>query len=355
MEMPVRGYRNQFVKNSNEILAEADNPQIHFIKISRASSTAPLDSCGGSWQVSDAQHAKDFSAVAYEYGRYLQQKLKVPVGLVLSCWGGTKIETWMDKTMLASFPDIRLPDSINPKAGDNQPPAALFNGMIAPVAGYGIRGFIWYQGESNRDQPERYLQLFPAMVSGWRERWRMGELPFYYVQIAPYGYKNNNDTLQGAKVRESQRMALPLIPSSGMAVTMDIGKEKYIHPPDKTTVARRLAYWALAKTYHREGLAFSGPLYSSMTIQGNKIVVQFDYAPDGLITTGAAPAHFEIAGADKVFHPAKATILYKAGAVEVWSDEVKEPKAVRYAFNNWVEGDLFNTEGLPASSFSTDY
>ena len=354
MEMPVRGYRNQPVQNANDILADADNPQIRFIKVNRASSATELDSCGGSWQVSDAQHAKDFSAVAYEYERYLQQKLKVPVGLVLSCWGGTKIETWMDKKMLAPFPDIRLPDSIDPKAGDNQPPTALFNGMIAPVAGYGIRGFIWYQGESNRGrgEPERYQQLFPAMVAGWRERWHRGELPFYYVQIAPYGY--NDSSQQGARVREAQLKALRNIPSCGMAVTLDIGKEKYIHPPAKTTVAKRLAYWALAKTYHREGLAYCGPLYASMITKGNKIIVKFDYAADGLSSNGKELENFEIAGADKIFHPAKANILYPDGTVEVWSDGVKEPVAVRYAFKNWVEGDLYNTEGLPASSFRTD-
>jgi sialate O-acetylesterase len=352
MEMPVRGYRNQPVQNSTDILADADNPQIHFIKIKRAPSIVPLDTCGGSWEVSDAKTVKNFSAVAYEYGRYLQQKLKVPVGLVLSCWGGTKVETWMDKNMLQPFPDIRLPDTLNPKAGDNQPPTALFNGMIAPVAGYGIKGFIWYQGESNRNAPDRYLQLFPAMVAGWRERWKMGELPFYYVQIAPYDYKDS--ILGGARVRDAQLKAMHMIPSSGMAVTLDIGKEKYIHPPDKTTVAKRLAYWSLAKTYHKEGLPFSGPVYSSMAIHGNKITVQFEYAADGLTSNGRELENFEIAGTDKIFHPAKANILYPAGTIEIWSNEVKEPVAVRYAFKNWVVGDLYNTEGLPASSFRTD-
>jgi len=352
MEMPVRGFRNQPVLESNEILAGADNPQIRLFKTKRASSTVPLDSCSGIWQVADAASVKDFSAVAYEYGRYLQAKLKVPVGLVLSCWGGTMIETWMSRDMLAPFPDIKLPDSIDPKAGDNQPPSALFNGMIAPLAGYGIKGFIWYQGESNRREPELYQQLFPAMVAGWRKCWNMGELPFYYVQIAPFASK---DTVKGSgpKLREAQLNCMRTIPNSGMAVTLDIGKEKYIHPPDKTTVGKRLAYWALAKTYHHEGIGYCGPVYSSMTVQKNKLIVRFDQAADGLTSFGKELSNFEIAGHDKKFHPAKASILYDR-CVEVYSDEVQEPVAVRYGFKEWVTGDLYNVEGLPASSFRTD-
>lgn len=351
MEMPVRGFKNQPIENASDILADADNQAIRLFKVKRNPSLVALTACGGEWDVASADMVKDFSAIAYEYGKMLQQRLKVPVGLILSAWGGTKIETWMDRESLKAFHQIQLPDKLDPAAGDNQPPAALYNGMISPLVKYPVRGFIWYQGEANRMNAGDYKDLFPEMVKCWRRAWNLGDLPFYYVQIAPFGYADST-TASGPQIREAQLSALKVIPNSGMAVALDAGKEHYIHPPDKTTLAKRLTYWALAKTYHISGINYAGPVLRSTEVKNGHLVLYFDFAPDGLTSHGKELANFEIAGSDNIYYPAKAKILYEG--LEVWSDQVKAPVNVRYAFKEWVTGDLYNTEGLPASSFRTD-
>jgi sialate O-acetylesterase len=219
--------------------------------------------------------------------------------------------------------------------------------------GYAIRGFIWYQGESNRDDAMLYKRLFPAMVKDWRMQWGYGELPFYYVQIAPFGSALNEIPKSGMNMREVQLNSMLMIPNSGMAVTMDVGMEKYIHCMDKTKPAQRLAYLAFAKTYQLKGIGYSGPVFKEMKINGNKAVLRFDYADNGLTFYGKEPSLFEVAGSDKIFYPAKATINAD-GTLTISGDKVSVPVAVRYAFKNYVVGDFYNTDGLPASSFRTD-
>ncbi|RZJ63055.1 MAG: sialate O-acetylesterase, partial [Flavobacterium sp.] len=223
--------------------------------------------------------------------------------------------------------------------------------------GYGIKGVIWYQGESNYERPDRYEELFPAMVSSWRKNWDHGEFPFYYAQIAPFRYDypandKSNVKLNSAYVRDSQRKAQALIPNSGMAVLMDIGDDLTIHPPNKKDVGERLAYIALAKTYGLKGFGAESPVYDAITIDKNKAVVKFQNVPNGLTSFWKELTLFEIAGADKKFYPAKAVI--SGSTVVVTSAEVKEPVAVRYAFKNFAKGELFGNDGLPVSSFRTD-
>lgn len=227
-------------------------------------------------------------------------------------------------------------------------PTALFNGMIAPLIPYGIRGFLWYQGESNRTRALQYRTLFPAMITDWRRRFGQGDRPFYYVQIAPFRYRG--DTGAAAELREAQFMALRL-PNTGMAVTMDIGNPRDIHPNDKQEVGRRLARWALVKEYGKRGIAWSGPLYTGMTIEGGAIRLHFDHA-EGLKAKGGSPSHFTIAGRDGKFTPARARI--DGRTVIVSSPRVPSPLAVRYAWGPADEPNLFNGAGLPASSFRTD-
>jgi len=226
---------------------------------------------------------------------------------------------------------------------------ALFNGMIAPVAPYAIRGVIWYQGESNRRDAGQYRRLFPALIEDWRRQWGQDLLPFYYVQIAPYNY--GGDTGQTALVREAQLMTLS-VPDTGMVVTMDIGNPRNIHPRNKQDVGRRLALWARARTYGEGGLVHSGPIYQSMTRDGNAVRVHFTHTGGGLDLRMSPDRHFVIAGADQRFVPADARV--DGEAIVVSSPEVPDPVAVRYGWAAATEPNLFNVEGLPASPFRTD-
>ncbi len=350
MEMPMRGFNSQPILNSNAIIAASRNPALRLFKVSRASSLTAQTNCKGQWEQATPATVREFSAVAYQFGLLLQQQLNVPVGLVLSTVGGTRVESWMSAGSLNAFPDVYVPASLDTVKAPHKEATTLFNGMIAPLVGYGIRGFIWYQGESNRHEPELYEKLFPAMVSDWRKQWKQGDSPFYYVQIAPFG--SSDKTRSGPRLREAQLNSMAAIPNSGMASAMDVGMEKYIHFMNKTTPAHRLAYWALAKTYGIDGIAFSGPVFKTMTVNGRKATLTFDYADNGLTAFGKPLILFEIAGADKVFYSATASI--KSGKIEVETDQVAAPVAVRYAYKEFVVGDLYNTDGLPASSFRTD-
>jgi len=351
MEMPVKGFKNQPVLHSNELLLEANNPQIRLFRLERASSRKPEADCKATpWEEANVLSVKEFSAVGYQYAKALQEKLKVPVGVIMSVWGGTVIEAWMNKSSLAAFPEIKILSSTDTSKINKNEPTVLFNAMIQPLAGYGIKGVIWYQGEQNRVNPQVYDRLMAAMVNEWRQLWNCGQWPFYYVQIAPYAY---NDTLgPAAPLREAQLKALHQIPNSGMVVSMDAGEERSIHPSDKTIISRRLVYWALANTYGWKGLAYASPLYNSMKVVKDVVNISFDNAPNGLSSFGKPLDAFEIAGEDKKFFPARARIT--GAGITVQSDSVKAPVAVRYVYKDWVVGNLYNTEGLPAAPFRTD-
>ena len=350
MEMPVKGFGNQPILQSADILLEADNPQIRLIRYERELKRTPqFDAKSTSWQVSNAEVARDFSAAGFQFAQLLQRKLQVPVGIIMSTWGGTRIEPWMPEKSLRAFPEIVVPAISDTAKIMRNDPSVLFNAMIHPFLSYGIKGVLWYQGEGNRFNSKIYDRLMAAMVQEWRSRWQRN-FPFYYVQIAPFKYKDTIAT--AAYLREAQLKASTLIPNSGMVVSMDLGAENSIHPPDKTTIAKRLACWALANTYGWKGLPFAGPVYQSMTINNGDVTLTFSNIENGLTTFGKTLSAFEVAADDKVFYPATARIAGKT--VIVKCDQVKNPVAVRYAFKEWIEGDLFNTEGLPASSFRTD-
>jgi sialate O-acetylesterase len=235
-------------------------------------------------------------------------------------------------------------------------PTVLYNAMIAPIVPYGIKGAIWYQGESNVGRDQQYKKLFPAMIENWRAAWNRGNFPFYFVQISPYIYDGVDDPVS-AKLREAQLATMSSVPNTGMAVTLDIGNVNNIHPANKYEVGRRLALWALAKDYGKQNLVYSGPIYKSMNIQGCRVTLSFDYVGSGLMAKGDSANQgiltgFKVAGADKKFVDAEAYI--KGNDVIVYSKEAYNPVAVRYAFTNGSGACLFNKEGLPASSFRTD-
>jgi sialate O-acetylesterase len=231
-------------------------------------------------------------------------------------------------------------------------PTTLNNGMIAPLVPYTIKGFIWYQGESNEQRAEEYKTLFPAVIDSWRAQWKNEALPFYYVQIAPFaGYGLRTDAAErmtSAELRESQMLTLAKS-NVGMAITTDVGDDKLIHPPKKKEVGDRLALWALNKDYGYTDLVHSGPIYKSVRFNMGRALVSFEHAGSGLYCPDNTIKHFEIAGTDGKYYPAKARIVGKE--VMVWSNKVPQPKGVRLGWKNYFEINLFNKEGLPASSF----
>ncbi|NTS43903.1 sialate O-acetylesterase [Flavisolibacter sp. BT320] len=349
MEMPVEGFRNQPILHASDILLAADNPKIRMIRFERAASMTPRDSVANTgWQHCTAESVRKFSAVGYQFASILQQQLGVPVGVIGTYWGGTMVEAWMSEKSLQPFPEVTIPADTVGKG--KHAPSALFNAMVNPLVGYGIKGMLWYQGEQNRGNPGIYDQLLASMVKDWRERWQVGEFPFYYVQIAPFRYK---DTMgPAAPFREAQQRALQHIPNAGMVVSLDVGEEGGIHPPDKSTISKRLACWALAKTYHRKGLPHASPLFSSMNITGNTATLRFENAANGLTAYGKPIVNFEMAGEDKVFYPAQARIVGEG--IRLTSEKVTKPVAVRYGYKDWLAGEVYNTEGLPLAPFRTD-
>jgi len=558
MEMPLEGWPDNIIKNSAEEIKEADYPDIRLYTVARALSAEPEFNCAGTWSECNPQTAAKFSAAAYFFGRKLYKELKVPIGLIHSSWGGTKIQSWTSGKYLRTFDDydktvdkieaskgeikkqkewiyshpvvdvskkpadvqfkdldfgdsscsktefddsrwhtmnlpayweitevggfdgavwfrkkIEIPKSwmntdlvldlgpiddmdrayvngafvgeieeagfyqtprvykvpkdlvkdsiltiavrvldtggggglwgngvrmqIHPEnpadssqsislegewkylpvaeylnnkfyvykvegqefferpktevSVDPNTPTMLYNGMIAPLIPYTIKGVIWYQGESNSDEPNdynNYSKLFPLMIKNWRADWKEGNFPFYYVQIAPWSY---GDKSKSYMIRWAQCQTLS-VPNTGMAVTLDIGDLKTIHPADKQDVGLRLALWALAKNYHKK-VFYSGPVYKFMKIEKGKIILSFEYAGKGLVMKDEnGNTNFLIAGKDQKF--IKANVKVEGKKLIVYSDEVKEPAAVRYTWSNTAEATLFNEEGLPGSTFKTD-
>jgi sialate O-acetylesterase len=357
--------------NAKAEVAAAQHPQIRLFNVP-GHTTSPLakDTCPGNWQICQPQAAQGFSAVGYFFGRRLQQELNVPIGLVGSNWGGTRIEPWTSPAGFHSVPELKaIADKVDAYSAETKvgggSPSAIYNAMIHPLAPFAMRGAIWYQGESNGGEGESYYHKTQALVNGWRELFNP-ELAFYWVQLADW-QKPNEDPAGGngwAKLREAQRKSLG-IKHTGMAVIIDIGQTNDIHPRNKQDVGWRLAQWALHQTYHRQDIVPSGPLFKGHKVEANSIRLSFDSVGSGLIVgkkEGLEPTkevkagvlqRFAIAGADKKWHWAEATI--DGDTVVVKSAEVTEPVAVRYAYSmNPAGANLYNKEGIPASPFRTD-
>jgi sialate O-acetylesterase len=290
--------------------------------------------------------------VGYYFARELQRELEVPIGILHTSWGGTLAEAWTSRDALAAHDEFQpILDRVEQTQEHQHRAAHLFNGMIAPLVPYGIRGAIWYQGESNVGRAEQYASLFPTMIADWRARWGQGDFPFYFVQLAPFRYGNSDPELL-AELWEAQLKTLQGVPKTGMVVTTDIATTSDIHPPNKQDVGKRLALWALANVYERDGVAYSGPIYKSHESQGNAIHIAFDHG-EGLAARDGEPLRdFTIAGEDRTFVPAQARI--EGNAIVVSSPDVKEPVAVRFAWYDTAEPNLVNASGLPASPFRTD-
>jgi sialate O-acetylesterase len=343
-----------------EETAAAHDPRLRLFVVEPTAALEEREDCAGAWAPCEPASARDFSAVGYHFGRTLSEALAVPIGVVQASLGGTVAEAWMTAPRLrAEFPELvpdldqmaalrqgapgaPPPDWMNPNR-----PSALFNGTIAPLAAFPIRGVIWYQGESNRERYAQYRRLFPALIADWRKRFAQGDFPFYFVELAPFAYPG--DTGELSLLREAQAQAL-LLPYTGLAPTMDAGDPADLHPRDKRTVGRRLAALALAGTYGRS-VPCRGPLYRALIVEGGSARLSFEHAA-GLTSGDAPPCCFTIAGEDRVFHPAEARI--EGQAIVVTSAAVPEPVAVRHAWAAADVSNLKNGDGWPASSFRTD-
>jgi sialate O-acetylesterase len=351
MEMPMKGYYNQPVDGGPDAIAHSYNPGIRCFTAQKASKTTPQDDCAGAWEVAGPQTVPNFTATGYFFGRLISQALDVPVGLIHTSWGGSRVEAWMTPASLKDIPEKELPATDADIKIPNGSPAVLYHGMLHPLAGYGIRGTIWYQGESNRDEPELYVKMFDRMVRGWRDVWGVGEFPFYYCQIAPYNYGEGKNS---GYIREAQAKGL-LTPHTGMAVLMDAQSPDCIHPPKKKDAGERMALWALAETYGMDGVHYRSPEVKSLEFEGRVAIVTFDLfgSTSGLTTYGKELSNFRIAGEDKRFHDAKAVL--SGNKVFLFSPAVPRPVAVRYCFDDTSATEIFTVEGnLPLSSFRTD-
>ncbi len=341
---------NAGIDNAQEEIKDAYYPNIRFFTVERRTAEFPQEDLPGTWEVCTPETMKDFSAIAYFFARRLQGELDVPIGLIDNAWGGTPAEVWAAKSVFDSNDDLASDiKQLEETAWSPVAPSYLYNGMVYPITPYKIAGTIWYQGESNVSRHTNYKKLFSEMVASWRSAWGY-EFPFYYVQIAPFNYKTAEES-EGAYLRDSQRKALKVIPNSGMVVVSDIATIDDIHPPNKQDVGLRLGNLALKQNYKSFEGEVNGPLFKEFNVQGKKGEVIFGHA-DGLMARGKKVTHFELAGGDGQYYPAKAII--KNDKVIVSSKEVEQPASVRFGWSNIAEPNLFNAAGLPASAFISD-
>ena len=351
MEMQMKGFKAQPVEGAVIDCLHSSDDALRMFTVKRNSQFAPVDSVSGTWRKSSPSNTRDFSATAYYFGRELREVLHVPVGLIVASWGGSACESWMTAEWLQAFPDAKIPRTAADIKSSNRTPTVLYNGMLHPLIGYTMRGVIWYQGEDNVPRYTTYADMLGTMIRGWRADWQQGDFPFYYCQIAPYDYSLIGWEVNSALLREQQAMVERKVPNTGMAVLMDAGLEYGIHPRKKRQAGERLALLALGKTYGIGGIP-EHARYEGVEFKGDTAVVRFDRSKEWVYFDKGTPSTlFEIAGSDRVFYPA--TTWIERNRVYVRSDNVPHPVAVRYAFRNWADGDLF-CDGLPVSSFRTD-
>ncbi len=357
MEMPVKGWDRQPTENAKEFIFSATKyaDQIRMFTVPRARSynEDKEDCVGGEWLCPAPSSVANMSAVAYTFAYNLVGKVDFPIGIITSNWGGTRIESWMP---IKALEDVLSKEQLEHKHKIHSiKPSELYCAMIAPIRKYNARGFLWYQGCSNLGDIDHYDIMQARMVQQWREDWGDTEnkMPFYFTMIAPHSYGNSRAIAYPLFV-ECQQRALANIPNCAMAATTDTGEEVCIHPAKKNEVGERMAAFALRDLYGQGGVDVVAPTYESYKVDGNSIIVTLkDVGP------GLAPGYgkwvkgFEIAGADKVFHPANAYV-HSYREVKVSSDKVKEPVAVRYAFRNFIPCDLMSVLGLPVVPFRTD-
>ena len=354
MEMQMKGYKAQPVEGAAEELLSCNDNELRLFYGKRLASLEPQQDLAGSWLPANAASVREFSATAYFFGKALRKTLGVPVGLICTAFGGSACEAWMQADWLKAFPKVQQTiTEEGVKKLQQRCPTALYNGQLKPLIGYGIRGAIWYQGEDNVPRYDFYAPLMARMIQGWRSEWKQGDFPFYYCQIAPFDYSVTDWALyNSALLREQQQKVETMIDNCRMAILMDTGIKNVIHPRKKRLAGERLAILALANTYDVKGLPDFAK-YKEVEFKNDTAVVAFDRSKEWVyFENGSTSENFEVAGSDKVFHPAT-KVWVNRNRVYVICNEVKKPVAVRYAFKDWVVGDLMH-DGLPVSSFRSD-
>jgi sialate O-acetylesterase len=332
---------------ADEAKKNAGNAKLRLFTVKKTASdtpqtTVPVDNYNGKWLESNSNTIGPFSAVGYYFGRDLQKDLDVPVGIIHTSWGGTASEEWTSMKELDAHPEHK---------GKHPRQAKLYNGMIAPLLPYAIKGAIWYQGESNAGRAELYRTGFPLMIQNWRDDWKQGDFPFLFVQLAPYAPQGEQPDPAWARLRDSQLETTRKLKNTAMAVITDVGEKNDIHPKKKEPVGHRLALAAEAIAYGKK-IEYSGPAFDKMTVDGNKAVLTFKHLGGGLEAKDGPLTGFTIAGEDKVFHNAEAEI--KGDTIVVSCKDVEKPAAVRFGWANYPNVNLWNKAGLPASPFRTD-
>ena len=359
MEMPVRGFGNCPVEGYNQAVTDAVHSKgIHYVKIPSVMSMTPLEDAQCEWRECNPFTVGEASAVGYFFARVMNRTLDVPVGLVMANKGGTRVESWLTRENLQRHTTETLDslEMVKRFSWDYHRPLLWGNGTFNPILNYTVKGILYYQGCSNVGDPgNQYSERLALLAKQWREQFGLGEIPFYFVQIAPYYYDDDVNGVSGALLREQQQRAASLIPNSALVCTNDLvypWETQQIHPCQKQPVGERLAYIALNKTYGMHTLMCESPSFKELTISNDTCYVRLQNDYDG-ISRYEDIQGFEVAGADKVFHPAKAYYYWTKGII-ITCDEVKQPVAVRYCFRNFQLGNVANQAGLPLFPFRTD-
>lgn len=359
MQMPLKGFGGCCVKNGvDEVIRSADHPNLRFFVVPTEQAYEPQEDCKGRWEVPSVHTSAEFSATAWFFATSLEKALRVPVGIIVSAYGGSKVESWLSREILEGYPDVDLSrEAIERCDPPYERPLLMYNAMICPIKNYTFKGIIWYQGESNVGAHKTYAQRLATMVDLWRGDFGLGEIPFYFVEIAPYDYDSPVQDGKGAYLREAQFKAQALIPNSAMVSTND-AVETYerhnIHPRNKDVVGHRLSYLALNLTYGMKQINCFGPQYKSWQAKGNEAWVAFDNLQMGICRNYDLRG-FEVAGEDRVFYPAdKVWLHWQTNEMVISSEKVAHPVAVRYGFGDFLPGTMIGGNELPTIPFRTD-
>ena len=356
MDMPIKGLGKSKVLNADEYLEKSNNKNIRLFNNPRAASTSPSFNTGGKWENSDVTSANKFSAIGYVFALQLFEKIKVPIGIIETSWGGTRIESWIPKKELLKYNEITFAKTLPKEQNKQKKPSFLYNAMIHPFQDFKIKGVLWYQGESNRTNPKPYANYMRDLIDSWRTQWKNKKLPFYFVQIAPYNYVKYRKGKKDASnlIREAQHKISKEIKNTGIVVTSDLGDCKDIHPSRKGKVASRLVNWALGEQYNFRNLNYKSAEFQSMSVKNNKVKVNFKFFNKDYFIASDKVAGFSIAGADNVFYPAEVVFNSKKSLI-LFNKKVTQPVAIRYGFVDCLENNLKTKSGLPISVFRTHF
>lgn len=362
MEMPLNGFWNCPVNGSNEEIATAGEwaSRIRMSTIPKTGATSPQKWVQGSWQIPSDETAPQMSATAWFFAKMLTRSLNVPVGIITCAWGGSRVEGWTPRELVQTYPDVNIEkewkDGWNGRWWEYYTPIIMYNAMLLPVSHYTVRGFLWYQGESNVGKHDTYPERLGKMVEVWRNHFggTPEQLPFFFVEIAPWG--GYGDSESAGLFRECLHKAATMIPNSGVISTVDLvepWERDQIHPAEKQKVGERLAYMALNRTYGKKQICCDSPEYDHLVVRGNEVEVFFRHADDGL-SPWQDIRGFELCGADGQYHPAEARLNESNKSIIVTSKEVQNPVNVRYCFRSFLPGNLRNHRNLPVIPFRSD-